>query len=331
MPSLRTSTVKVYGSLVTSQSDAAAKLHSGVRAEIWAALAFCTTSIAMMLLNKAVMAKFDFNAPTVLLFMQCFCTLWMSVAWRSLAMKNAAPIDHRWLHHWLPVNLLFVGMLWTSFCALKYLGVAMVTVLKNLTSFLVIAGDYYFFKKRYGAGIWWTLVLMLVSALASAATDLAFDARGYGWQLLNNVFTAAYSLALRGLMQTMAEKMKGEKIDECSLAYFNSLLALPLLLLVALLSGELSMLSRQPALRQPSFYITAGAGAAVGFLLSVSSMWLLSLSTATIFSIIGSLNKIPTAALGIIFFQDPTSPHNILSVFIGLGAGVVFAYAKAKS
>ncbi len=35
------------------------------------------------------------------------------------------------------VNILFVGMVWSSFFALRALGVAMVTVLKNLTNFLV--------------------------------------------------------------------------------------------------------------------------------------------------------------------------------------------------
>ena len=38
---------------------------------------------------------------------------------------------------WAPVNLIFVGMIWTSFFALKYLSVAMLTVLKNSTNLLV--------------------------------------------------------------------------------------------------------------------------------------------------------------------------------------------------
>ena len=44
-------------------------------------------------------------------------------------------------------------MIWTSFPALQLLGVAMVTVLKNLTNLFTILGDIVFFKKRYSAGL----------------------------------------------------------------------------------------------------------------------------------------------------------------------------------
>ena len=48
---------------------------------------------------------------------------------------------------WFPVNLIFVGMIFTSFFALKNLGVPMATVLKNLTNLFTIAGDYFLYKK----------------------------------------------------------------------------------------------------------------------------------------------------------------------------------------
>ena len=53
---------------------------------------------------------------------------------------------------WFPVNVIFVCMIWTSFPALQLLGVAMVTVLKNLTNLFTITGDIAFFGKRYSLG-----------------------------------------------------------------------------------------------------------------------------------------------------------------------------------
>lgn len=50
------------------------------------------------------------------------------------------------------------------------------------------------------AGVWATLVLMTVSALCGAATDLQFNPKGYMWQLINCLFTAAYALTLRNVM-----------------------------------------------------------------------------------------------------------------------------------
>jgi len=57
-----------------------------------------------------------------------------------------------------------------------------------------------FTVQTYGAAVWCTLALMGVSAVCASATDLAFDLKGYMWQLVNCVFTAGYSLYLRGVM-----------------------------------------------------------------------------------------------------------------------------------
>ena len=50
---------------------------------------------------------------------------------------------------WLPVNLLFIGMLMTGFLSLKALAVPMVTIFKNLTNIVILFGDWYF----HGASI----------------------------------------------------------------------------------------------------------------------------------------------------------------------------------
>jgi GDP-mannose transporter len=113
---------------------------------------------------------------------------------------------------WAPVNALFVAMVWSSFAALASLGVPMVTVLKNLTNLFTIAGDYWLYGRVYGRRVWATLGLMAASALCGAATDLAFSARGYAWQLANCAATAAYSLALRGVMDRVAGLTAGRKV-----------------------------------------------------------------------------------------------------------------------
>ncbi len=154
--------------------------------------AFCVTSAAMTLMNKAALSTFKFGCPTVLLCFQCSATLVFVVLAAAAGFGRLPVINRQLLVLWLPVNILFVGMVSTSFFALTYVGVAMVTVLKNLTNWMVIAGDYYFFGKRYGGGVWATLGLMLVSALCSAATDLAYHPVGYAWQMVNNGFTVRF-------------------------------------------------------------------------------------------------------------------------------------------
>lgn len=220
----------------------------------------------------------------------------------------------------------------TSFYALRGLGVAMITVLKNLTNFLVIFGDLYFFNKRYSMGVWATLFLMLASALCSAATDLAFDAHGYAWQMVNNVFTAAYSLMLRWVitqMNIITHRSGGT--DELGMVVYNNLLSIPMIFVLIFVTGEAWRLDKEVALTHWGFQLAAVTSAVIGFWISVASMWFLSCTTATTFSLVGSLNKIPLALLGMLLFKAPTSLNNVISVMTGLAAGVVFAHAKSQS
>jgi GDP-mannose transporter len=94
--------------------------------------------------------------------------------------------------------------------------------------------------------------------------------------------------------------------------------------------GEHQGLLAQPALSNPTFLLVALLGALIGFGISFSALWFLSQTTATIYSLVGALNKIPVAIVGIIAFHEASSPQNMGSIALGLGAGVLFAYAKAR-
>jgi GDP-mannose transporter len=45
---------------------------------------------------------------------------------------------------------------------------------------------------------------------------------------------------------------------------------------------------------------------------------------------VGALNKIPVAIVGIVVFHEASTPQNMASIFIGLLAGILFVWAKAK-
>lgn len=51
-------------------------------------------------------------------------------------------------------------------------------------------------------------------------------------------------------------------------------------------------------------------------------------TTATIYSLVGALNKIPVAIFGIAAFHESTNPKNLASIAIGLGAGILFVRVK---
>ncbi|KAL3139932.1 hypothetical protein ABBQ38_004222 [Trebouxia sp. C0009 RCD-2024] len=301
----------------------------GLPVHVVSGAAYCVASASMVLLNKAALSSFDFNSTTSLLFFQCLvCVILVKTA-DLLGFVTLEPWNMKIIQAWFPVNLIFVGMIWTSFFALKNLGVPMATVLKNLTNLFVIGGDYFFYNKTYGSAVWLTLGLMMLSAVCGAATDLAFNLTGYFWQLINCMFTAAYSLYLRGVMDRLVGlTVNKTRLDEFSMVFYNNLLSLPLLLILIWQGGEFDSLAQEPALQNPYFLTAALASSLLAFCISFASLWFLSSTTATTYSLVGSLNKIPVALIGLVAFNVPWSPQNLLSILVGLGAGVIFVRAK---
>jgi len=149
------------------------------------------------LLNKAALSSFDFKAPDALLFFQCALCVVLVKVFAMAGYIKVEPFNWNIVRVWYPVNFIFVGMIITSFWALKELGVPMSTVLKNMTNLIVVTSEYFLYGRVYNAGIWATMGLMVLSAVCGAFTDLSFSTSGYFWQIVNSAFTAGNMLYLK--------------------------------------------------------------------------------------------------------------------------------------
>jgi len=306
---------------------------AGVPTVLVAGMCYCAASGSMVLLNKHALnpKSFGFTAPNALLAFQCLLAVALVKTCELLGYVRLQPFRRDLVRVWFPVNLIFVAMVGSSFYALQHVGVAMVTVWKNLSNVITAACDVLIFGKRYTAPVWAALALMLVSAGVGAYTDRAFTWAGYGWQVVNCGCTSAYALYLRSVMDRVAEHTSDRRrMDEFSMVLYNNALSIPPVLLLVVIFGEHRGLLAQPALRDPAFAAVAALGGVIGFGISFSALWFLSQTTATIYSLVGALNKIPVAVVGIALFHEASSPQNLASIFIGLGAGILFVYAKAK-
>ena len=86
--------------------------------------------------------------------------------------------------------------------------------------------------------------------------------------------------------------------------FYNNLLSLPLLCVVALVNGEFTRIASEPALFNSGFQLAASMSALCGFLISFCSLWFLSTTTATTYSLVGSLNKV---RLYVVIYRGPSA------------------------
>ncbi|PIA47730.1 hypothetical protein AQUCO_01400376v1 [Aquilegia coerulea] len=293
-------------------------------------LAYCISSCSMILINKFVLSSYNFNAGISLMLYQNLVSVIIVSILSLSGVISTEPLTWRLIRVWLPVNFIFVGMLITSMFSLKYINVAMVTVLKNVTNVITALGEMYLFKKHHENRVWAALFLMIVSAISGGITDLSFHAVGYSWQIINCFLTASYSLTLRRVMDTAKQVTKSGNLNEFSMVLLNNTLSLPLGVLLIFVFNEVDYLSTTPLLRMPMFWLVITASGFLGLAISFTSMWFLHETGATTYSLVGSLNKIPLSVAGILLFNVPTSLQNFASILFGLLAGVFFAKAKMR-
>nr|GME05939.1 GDP-mannose transporter GONST1 isoform X2 [Ipomoea batatas] len=187
--------------------------------------------------------SYDFNAGISLMLYQNFVSVVLVSILNFVGIISTEPLTWKLIKVWLPVNFIFVGMLITSMFSLKYINVAMVTVLKNVTNVITAVGEMYLFKKHHDSRVWAALFLMVISAISGGITDLSFNAIGYTWQIINCFLTASYSLTLRRIMDTAKQVTKSGNLDEFSMVLLNNTLSLPLGIVLVFLFNEVDYLA----------------------------------------------------------------------------------------
>ncbi|XP_058782114.1 GDP-mannose transporter GONST2-like [Vicia villosa] len=290
--------------------------------------AYCISSCSMIMLNKIVLSSYNFNAGISLMFYQNLISTLVVVLLALCGRVSVEKLNWRLVRVWLPVNVIFIAMLVSGMYSLKYINIAMVTILKNVTNILTAIGELYLFRKRQSSKVWTAMFVMIISAVSGGVTDLSFDAAGYAWQIMNCFLTASYSLTLRWVMDEAKKSTKSGSLNEVSMVLLNNLLSLPFAIIMIFLFGEWDYVIHADVVKLPEFWIVATASGLIGLSISFTSMWFLHQTSPTTYSLVGSLNKIPISIAGILVFKVPLSVSNLFSILFGLFAGILFARAK---
>jgi len=292
---------------------------------IFSCLMYTGCSIAMVLANKAipmtVPASDRNNLPqTAIILSQCVIAVCLVETARYLRIVEYPGLSWDLIKQWLPLNILFMSMLFTGFLALVHLSVPMVTIFKNVTNLFTVFGDWYIFNEPASYLSILSVIIMTVGAILAGANDLEFDLRGYIWMILNCITTSSYVLYMRYASNNI-------KLSKFGMVYYNNMLSSIILLPIMILKGELSLLSN-PIYYKPAFLVSNFLAGFLGFYLNFASLWCVSATSATTYAIVGSVNKVPITILGFIIFDTKMTYEGILFVTMATIGGLIYAYSK---
>ncbi|TMW62631.1 hypothetical protein Poli38472_005249 [Pythium oligandrum] len=232
---------------------------------------------------------------------------------------------------WAPVTFFFVAMLYTGTQATAGLPIHIVTVFKNVTNIIIVFGEWRLFGEKVGGLVIASLVIMLFGAMMSSYSDVgggrstASTLAGYFWMFLNCASTAGYVLYMR-----YATSKSSLKISKFGMAFYNNLIALPLLAPPMILNGEMFTVWSNRLLSEFNFNMLLFISGVIGVGLNLASFWCVSVTSATTYATVGGLNKIPTTFIGVLLLGEQLKPDTAIYVTFGMVGGILYAYAKFK-
>ncbi|KAK7994515.1 UDP-galactose transporter [Apiospora marii] len=266
-------------------------------------------------------------------------------------MANLRPYETKKARAWFPISLLLVGMIYTSIQALQFLSLPVYTIFKNLTIIAIAYGEALGLSGgNSGHGVTrlalLSFALMVLSSVVAAWDDIQSvvasagdDAAkpdvtatvstlnsGYFWMGLNILCAAAYALRNRRVMV----KADLKSID---VMFYNNLLSIPILLVCSGLLEDWSASNVQRNFPMAARnHLAAGMvySGLVAILISYCTPWCIRATSSTTYAMVGALNKLPVAILGIVFFASPVTIAGMVAILIGVLSGVVYTWTKSR-
>jgi GDP-mannose transporter len=302
--------------------------HNSRAMETASCMAYASFSIAMVLGNKYITASVPLvdrdSIPDMgVIWFQCVLAVLILEVAKFAGFITYPGLNYTTVKSWLPINLMFIGMLYTGFMSFVYLSVPIITIMKNLTNVFTVFGDFVFFHQTPTWSTAFSIILMTFGAIMAGANDLQFSWIGYVWMVMNCLLTSAYTLYMRHATVNI-------NLPKLGMVYYNNLLSALLLTPVCYFVGDLQKL-QNPSVFNSTFVALNVLTGMFGVCLNFSSLWCVGTTSATTYAIVGSLCKIPITVLGFVLFDAPVTAKGLGFIVLGTMGGLLYGYSKLPS
>ncbi|CAG5114516.1 unnamed protein product [Candidula unifasciata] len=289
---------------------------------VLAAFFYGTCSLSSAFVTKILMDTMKFDFPIFIMVIQMLftvCTLELLSIFEFIDLP--AYTIKRGLSFLAPA--VFYGMNSVlALTALSHMNIAMYGVLKRCVPLFTMLFSLVILKKdlpnRFTIA---SVTLLTVGCVVAGYGDLGFNLTAYVCGIGSNFTQALYLL----LVQRYSE----HHLPVTHILQLNSFNTLPLLLLAAVVNGEMTTLATYPHWDQLSFYLLFASAVSVGMLLNYSLFLCTSLTSALTTSVVGGLKALVQTLVGLFTFGGVS--HN-LATYTGISMNVVggIAYIWAR-
>ncbi|OQR71907.1 UDP-glucuronic acid/UDP-N-acetylgalactosamine transporter-like [Tropilaelaps mercedesae] len=288
--------------------------------KLFSATLYGGVSFLIMVVNKLVLTSYNFPSPMVLGLGQMLAAIVVLSALRGLRIIDFAPLSLSVVSKVFPLPLFYVGNLVSGFIGTKRLSLPMFTVLRRFSIVMTMLGEFYILRIVAPPKIVASVLAMVGGAIIAAVDDLGFDVEGYTSVLLNDCFTAANGVYTR-------KKLDAKDLGKYGLLFYNALLMLPPLLIIAALTGDLERCLHFAGWTDPVFVMFFFASCVMGFVLMYSTLLCTAHNSALTTTIVGCLKNMMTTYMGMYIGGDYAfSVSNFVGLNISMAGSLIYSY-----
>jgi len=287
-----------------------------------AILAYAITSLAIILFNKMILSVYRFKFEALLTLGHMISCVVFSEMLRAMGLIKYPSFKVEIAKKVAPLSILFVLNVVIGLIALRVVNVPIFTTLRRLSGLFILIGEFVFLGMKPSSVKVASLSVILFGAVIAGYGDLAFDWLSYSYVIVNNVFTAAYLIMIKKLDQ-------GPKLDAFGKVFYNSLVAIPWLFIIAYCNGEMHAIMRYEFLHDTGFQMAFMFSCVLAFMVNAATFWCTSATNALTTSVTGQCKNILTTFMGMFLFGD-VRPNNTLitGLTVGIFGSVWFSYAE---